>query len=88
MPPTRVPIVTASGEIAAEPLYDVGEVAGLLGTSVRTVKRRVNAGLWPHVRRGDGRLFFTAEHVRLIVAAFTESHDYPAHEPPARRTTP
>jgi hypothetical protein len=83
--PTRVPVVTASGEITTEPLYDVGEVAGLLGTSQRTVKRRVNAGLWPHVRRTDGRLFFTAEHVRLIVATFTESHDYPPHEPPARR---
>jgi hypothetical protein len=88
MPPTRVPVVTATGEIAAEPLYDVAEVAGLLGTSVRTVKRRVNAGLWPYVRRDDGRLFFTAEHVRLIVATFTESHDYPAHEPPARKDAP
>jgi Helix-turn-helix domain len=82
--PTREPIVTAGGEIRAEPLYDVDELARLLGSSGRTVRRRVNAGLWPHVRGKGGRLFFTAEHVRLIVAAFNSTHDYPAHEPPNR----
>lgn len=79
--PTREPLVTATGEIRTEPLYDVDEIAGLLGTSARTVRRRVNAGLWPYVRGQRGRLLFTAEHVRLIVAAFNVSHDYPAHEP-------
>lgn len=82
--PTRVPIVTPTGEIRAEPLYDVDELAGLLGTSARTVRRRVNAGLWPHVRGQRGRLFFSAEHIRHIVAAFNETHDYPAHEPAHR----
>lgn len=84
--PTHVPIVNAAGEITTEPLYDPEELAGLLGTSVRTVKRRVKAGVWPYVRRDNGHLYFTAEHVRLIVAAFTKSHDYPAHEPPDKRT--
>lgn len=79
--PTREPLVNASGEIRQEPLYDVDELAGLLGTSPRTVRRRVNAGLWPYVRGQRGRLLFTAEHVRLIVAAFNVAHDYPAHEP-------
>ena len=82
--PTREPIVSASGEIRNEPLYDVDELAGLLGTSPRTVRRRVNAGLWPHIRGKRGRLLFTAEHMRLIVAAFNVAHDYPAHEPPNR----
>lgn len=82
--PTREPIVTAAGEIRTEPLYDVDELAGLLGTSPRTVRRRVNAGLWPHIRGKRGRLLFSAEHMRLIVAAFNVSHDYPAHEPPNR----
>lgn len=82
--PTREPIVTAAGDVRQEPLYDVDELAGLLGTSGRTVRRRVNAGLWPHVRGQRGRLFFTAEHVRLIVAVFNRSHDYPAHEPRQR----
>lgn len=81
--PTRVPIVNAAGEIRTEPLYDVDELAGLLTTSPRTVRRRVNAGLWPHIRGQRGRLLFTAEHVRLIVAAFNVAHDYPAHEPPS-----
>jgi hypothetical protein len=79
--PTREPIVNGAGEIRNEPLYDVGEVAGLIGTSPRTVRRRVNAGLWPHIRGKRDRLLFTAEHVRLIVAAFNTAHDYPAHEP-------
>lgn len=82
--PTREPIVSASGEIRTEPLYDVDELAGLLGTSPRTVRRRVNAGLWPHIRGKRGRLLFSAEHMRLIVAAFNVAHDYPAHEPPTR----
>jgi hypothetical protein len=33
------------------------------------------------MRGKAGRLLFTAEHVRLIVGAFTDSHDFPAHEP-------
>jgi hypothetical protein len=82
--PTREPIVTATGEVRAEPVWDVDELAGLLDTSPRTVRRRVNAGLWPHIRGKRGRLMFTAEHVRLIVAAFNVAHDYPAHEPSSR----
>ncbi len=85
MPPTRVPLVNATGEIHAEPVYTVGELAGLLGKSQRTVRRRVSAGLWPHVRMDDGRLLFTAEHVRLIVKAYAGTHDFPAHEPPNPR---
>lgn len=80
--PSRVPILTATGDVHAMPVYDVDELAELLGTSTRTVRRRVAAGIWPHVRGHVGhrdRLLFTAEHVRLIVAAFNESNDYPAH---------
>jgi hypothetical protein len=73
--PSREPIVNAAGEIRSEPVYDVDELAGLLGASARTVRRRVNAGLWPHIRGHRGRLFFTAEHVRLIVAAFNAAHE-------------
>jgi hypothetical protein len=65
-----------------EPCYTADELSALLGASTRTIRRRVSAGLWPHMRAGsNGRLLFTREHVRLIVAAFNEAHDYPAHEP-------
>jgi hypothetical protein len=76
--------VTPSGEIRPELVYDADELAALLGASARTVRRRVSAGLWPHIRGHRGRLLFTAEHVRLIVAAFNETHDFPAHEPAKR----
>jgi len=82
--PNPYPIADAAGGIHEEPCWDVAELGALLRTSDRTVRRRVNAGLWPYVRGKGGRILFTAEHVRLIVRAFNETHDYPAHEPGRR----
>jgi len=79
--PAPYPIADPSGAIRPEPCYDVTELATLLGVSDRTIRRRVSAELWPYVRGKGGRLLFTREHVRLIVRAFNETHDYPAHEP-------
>lgn len=79
--PATLPITDAAGVVQLVPLWDVSELADLLGTSDRTVRRRVTAGLWPYVRGKGGRLLFTREHVALIVKAFNETHDYPAHEP-------
>jgi len=84
--PIRVPVdIDDSGAVVHEQLWNVAELADFLGMSQRTVRRRVNTGLWPYVRRGDGRLMFTREHVRMIVSVVNESHDYPAHEPANRR---
>jgi excisionase family DNA binding protein len=77
--PIKYPIVDALGDIRLEPCLNVEELATLLGASDRTVRRRVNCHAWPYVRGKGGRILFTREHVRLIVAAFNESHDYPAH---------
>lgn len=82
--PHQYPIADAAG-VRIETCWDVPEMAELLGASDRTIRRRVTAGLWPHIRGKGGRVLFTREHVRLIVAAWNETHDYPAHEP-ARRT--
>ncbi len=79
--PARTPITDANGVVNIETTYDVEELAQLLGASARTVRRRVTAGLWPYVRGKGGRIMFTPEHVRTIVAAFNTTHDYPAHEP-------
>lgn len=87
--PTHEIITTPTGDVRTERVYDVDEMAGLLGMSARTVRRRVTAGLWPYVRGQRGRILFTGEHARAIVAAVAESHvshDYPAHEPPKRWT--
>lgn len=79
--PNPYPIADVAGAIRLEPCYDVPELAALLGTSDRTIRRRVTAELWPHVRGKGGRVLFTREHVVLIVKAFNETHDFPAHEP-------
>jgi hypothetical protein len=84
--PTRTAIADADGEVTWETTYDVAEMAQLLDTSSRTVRRRVNGGYWPHVRGKGGRVLFTREHVRLIVASFNTTHIYPAHEPGRRGT--
>ena len=69
----------ATSEATFERHFTVDELAALLGASDRTVRRRVRCGAWPYVRGKGGRLLFTRAHVRLIVAAFNETHDYPAH---------
>lgn len=77
--PVTYPIADAAGDIRLEPCFNVDELAALLGASDRTVRRRVSCGAWPYVRGKGGRILFTRTHVRLIVAAFNETHDYPAH---------
>lgn len=79
--PTRTAVTNAAGVVTHETTYDVNELAEILGASHRTVRRRVAGEYWPHIRGKGGRILFTSEHVRIIVRAFNESHDYPAHEP-------
>lgn len=62
-------------------VWDVTELATLVGLSDRTIRRRINSEMWPHIRGNGGRVYFTAAHVRHIVTAVNETHDYPAHEP-------
>jgi len=83
--PLTIPLLDAAGQIAQTTVYTVDELAELLGASTRTIRRRVGDELWPHIRTESGRILFTAEHVRLIVASFNQPHDYPAHEPARTR---
>jgi hypothetical protein len=79
--PVELPLAKPDGELSTETVWTVPELAALLGTSTRTVRRRVASELWPHIRGKKDRVYFTREHVRQIVAAYHAAHDYPAHEP-------
>jgi predicted Zn-dependent peptidase len=58
--------------------YSLQETAELFEYHPDTVRRRVKAGLWPHVYVGR-LIYFTEEQVSHIAAA--QAQVYPAHGP-------
>ena len=65
--PVRFPILMPNGTIQDQDCLTVAELAAELLTTKDSVYRKVASGEWPYLKPVR-RVYFTPEHVRLILA--------------------
>jgi hypothetical protein len=65
--PVAFPVLMPNGSIRDQDCLSPAELAALLHTTKDAVYKRVSAGDWPYMKVVR-RVYFTPEHVRLILA--------------------
>lgn len=65
--PTAFPVLMPNGVIREQDCLSPAELAEVLRTTKDSVYKRVSSGDWPYMKV-IRRVYFTPEHVRLILA--------------------
>lgn len=65
--PVKHPVLMPNGSVSLQDCLSPAELAASLLTTKDSVYRKVSSGEWPHIKVVR-RVYFTPEHVRLILA--------------------